>query len=338
MHLTNEHERAGGVVVAGPLLRCDSLTVDIPTSAGLLRVLDGVTFDIDHGRVLGVIGESGSGKSVTALAITRLLSAETLLGGEVRWKNEDLFSVTETRMREVRGRQIAMIFQNPLTSLNPTQRVGKQIAESLSEMSRAAKRAKTIELLSQVGIKEASKRVDSYPHQLSGGQRQRVMIAMALAAEPDLLIADEATTALDVTVQARILELLEQIRIDRGLAMIMVSHDLRVVANVADDVLVMYAGRVCERGATEQVIARPAHPYTRALRDNVPSVRSSHSLGDTLQGAPVGPSSRPSGCAFRTRCPMATMKCASEVPRMREVDGRMVACHRAEEVLEGVRL
>lgn len=322
-------QRADG----GPLLECKGLTVDVDTSKGDLRIIDGISFSVEEGRVLGIIGESGSGKSVTARAIMRLLAPRTSLGGQVLWRGEDLLRATPHRIREIRGREIAMIFQDPLTSLNPTQRIWRQISEGMPNATKQRKREHVTELLGQVGIAEPERYLDVYPHQLSGGQRQRVMIATALAADPSLLIADEATTALDVTVQARILKLLASIRAERGLAMILVSHDLRVVSNEADDVLVMYAGRACEVGDTERVIARPAHPYTRALRENVPAVRSTNELGAPLPGAPVSPAARPSGCAFRTRCAMATDICAEVVPPLRTVDGREVACHHAEQSL-----
>lgn len=322
--------------VEGSLLRVEGLTVDVIVDGQPVRILDGVDLEVARGETLGIIGESGSGKSVAAQAIMRLLGPAAVLGGKLLWNGQDVLRISERQMRRLRGKSIAMIFQDPLASLNPTQRVWRQIAENLRG-GQTELRESAVDLLRVVGIPDAAERADSYPHQLSGGQRQRVMIAMALAGSPELLIADEATTALDVTVQARILDLLATIRRERGLSLLMISHDLRVVAHTADRVLVLYAGRVCESGPTLSVIRRPAHPYTRALRDNVPSVRASRREGVPLPGAPVGPTTRPTGCALRTRCPLAVELCAQQVPALRRIEDRMVACHRAEEVLEGSR-
>ncbi|WP_371785817.1 ABC transporter ATP-binding protein [Streptosporangium subroseum] len=325
----------------GPLLRVDGLVVDLPApdrgAGDTVRVVDGVSFDVPAGTTVGLIGESGSGKTMTALAVIGLLPDGATTGGELVWRGEDLLRAGADRRRRVRGHEISMIFQDPLAALNPSLTIGRQVGEILRRdgRPRAEVRRTVVDLLDRAGVPEPTRRMDSYPHQFSGGLRQRAMIALALAGNPSLLLADEPTTALDVTVQARILRLLHSIQQEQGLAMLLVSHDLRVVAHVADQVVVMYAGRVAERGPAGAALRRPAHPYTRALVASVPAVRTRTALADPLPGAPATPANRPSGCAFHPRCPLARDRCRVEVPATREVaPGRWSACHFAEEVLD----
>ncbi|MEV6861852.1 ABC transporter ATP-binding protein [Streptosporangium subroseum] len=324
-----------------PLLRVDGLIVDLPTPDGsaedTVRVVDGVSFDVPAGTTVGLIGESGSGKTMTALAVIGLLPDGATTGGELLWHGEDLLRVGADRRRRVRGHEISMIFQDPLAALNPSLTIGRQVGEILRRdgRPRAKVRRAVVNLLDRAGVPEPARRMNSYPHQFSGGLRQRAMIALALAGSPSLLLADEPTTALDVTVQARILRLLRSIQQEQGLAMLLVSHDLRVVAHVADQVVVMYAGRVAERGPAGAALRRPAHPYTRALVASVPAVRTRTALADPLPGAPATPANRPSACAFHPRCPLARDRCRVEMPAVREVaPGRWSACHFAEEVLD----
>ncbi|WP_162292968.1 ABC transporter ATP-binding protein [Actinophytocola xinjiangensis] len=317
------------------LLDVEDLEVVLAAGATTGTVLDRISFSVDAGRTTGLIGESGSGKTMTAMALVQLLPAGARTAGHVWWREEDLLGARARRVRQVRGREIAVIFQDPLQALNPTQTVGRQIGEipRRDGLSRDAVRAKVLELLDRVGIPDPEQRIDAYPHELSGGQRQRVMIAMALAGEPRLIIADEPTTALDVTTQARVLALIAGLREREGTALLLVSHDLRVMANVADDLVVMYAGRVAERGPARAVLDSPRHPYTRALANNVPSVRTRSAIARPLPGAPANPFDRPAGCAFHPRCPLVTDRCRTETPRLRELEpGRFSACHLAEEV------
>jgi oligopeptide/dipeptide ABC transporter ATP-binding protein len=325
----------GAPVVTQTLLRANDLSVDLP---GGVRVVDGVSFDVPAGTTVGLIGESGSGKTMTALAVIGLLPDGATTGGELVWRGEDLLSVNADRRRRVRGHEISMIFQDPLAALNPSLTIGRQVGEILRRAGkpRAEVRRAVIDLLDRAGVPDPERRKDDYPHQFSGGLRQRAMIALALAGNPSLLLADEPTTALDVTVQARILRLLRDIQREQGLAMLLVSHDLRVIAHVAEQVVVMYAGRVAERGPAPAVLRAAAHPYTRALVRSVPAVRTRTALADPLPGAPATPANRPSGCAFHPRCPLARARCAAETPVVREIaPGRWSACHYAEEVLGG---
>ncbi|TMR99638.1 ABC transporter ATP-binding protein [Nonomuraea basaltis] len=323
----------------GSLLRIGGLVVELPAqdgAGGTVRVVDGVSFDVPAGSTVGLIGESGSGKTMTALAVIGLLPEGAVTGGELVWRGEDLLRPGADR-RRVRGHEISMIFQDPLAALNPSLTIGRQVGEILRRdgRPRAEVRRAVIDLLDRAGVPDPAGRMRSYPHELSGGLRQRAMIALALAGDPSLLLADEPTTALDVTVQARILRLLRSIQQERGLAMLLVSHDLRVVAHVADQVVVMYAGRVAERGPASETLRRPAHPYTRALVASVPAVRTRTALAAPLPGAPATPANRPAACAFHPRCPLARDRCRVEAPVAREVEpGRWSACHFAEEVLD----
>ena len=275
------HRVADGA--ASPVLSVHDLVTAFHTDQGSLRAVDGVSFDVPRGQTVGVVGESGCGKSVTALSVLRLIPSPPgrIEGGSIVFEGRELSALSEREMRDIRGAQIAMIFQEPMTSLNPVYRVGDQVGESLRRhrgLSKAAARERAIELLRQVGIPAPEERVDDYPHALSGGMRQRVMIAMALACEPRLLIADEPTTALDVTIQAQILRLLRDLQRDTGMSVLMITHDLGVVAEVADQVVVMYAGRVVERAATEPLFATPRHPYTRGLLDSLPGGSASRQV------------------------------------------------------------
>ena len=307
------------------LLTVEDLRVEFKTRRGTALVLAGVDFEIRAGETLCVVGESGCGKSMTALALLRLIPSPPgrISSGKVLFQGEDLLQASEERMRAVRGNRISMIFQEPMTSLNPVFTVGEQIGESLrlhAGLAASAARERAIEMLRQVGIPAPERRVDEYPHQLSGGMRQRVMIAIALACRPDILIADEPTTALDVTVQAQIFDLLHDLQREKGTAILFITHDMGAVAEMADRVIVMYAGRVIEQGTTAAVLSQPGHPYTRGLIECLPELGSSASSerADLTEIAGVVPSiwELGSGCAFRERCPRAMPRCAVEVPPM----------------------
>jgi peptide/nickel transport system ATP-binding protein len=319
------------------LLQVQDLRVEFKTRRGQALVLNGVDFEIRSGETLCVVGESGCGKSMTALALLRLIPTPPgcISGGRVLFQDEDLLAASEARMREIRGNRISMIFQEPMTSLNPVFTVGDQISESVrlhSALDAHAARQRAIDMLQQVGIPVPEQRVDEYPHQLSGGMRQRVMIAMALACRPDILIADEPTTALDVTVQAQIFDLLRELQRDKGTAIMLITHDMGAVAEMADRVIVMYAGRVVEQGTTEQVLSQPGHPYTRGLIDCLPELGSSASAENNARAelaeiAGVVPSiwELADGCAFRERCPHAMVRCATEMPPMFSIKGELTS-------------
>jgi peptide/nickel transport system ATP-binding protein/oligopeptide transport system ATP-binding protein len=305
--------------VSDPLLTVRDLRVGFATEAGRLHAVDGVSFDLSAGEVLAIVGESGSGKSVTAQTIIGLTrSADAQIEGSVRLGDMELVDAGEQLLQGVRGERIAMVFQDPMTSFNPVYRVGDQIIEAIRahrpDVSKGKGRDRVVELLDSVGIPNPAKRVDDYPHEFSGGMRQRALIAMALALEPEVLIADEPTTALDVTVQAQILRLLEQLNRERGLATILITHDLGVVAEVADRVLVMYAGRVVEQGTLDEIFYDPQHPYTWGLLGSLTrlDLPRSHRLPQ-IGGAPPSLLSLPAGCSFRPRCPHAFGRC-TELP------------------------
>ncbi|MEO5509156.1 MAG: ABC transporter ATP-binding protein [Longimicrobiales bacterium] len=310
-----------------PLLAVSNLRTYFKTDGGIARAVDGVSFHVDRGEVLGIVGESGSGKSVTSLSIMQLIPqppGEIMDGSSIRLRGEELVGVPEKRLRQLRGNDVAMIFQEPMTSLNPVFTIGDQIVESLRlhrGMDRKQARAEAIEALRLVGIPNPEERVDAYPHQLSGGQRQRVMIAMALSCEPDLLIADEPTTALDVTIQAQILDLLGELRERLGMAIILITHDLGVVAEVCDRVIVMYAGQVVEHGTVEQIFSDPRHPYTEGLLRAIPRLGQNTKRLAVIPGTVPSPSAWPTGCRFRTRCPYTFPLTAEEMPELFEVDG-----------------
>jgi oligopeptide/dipeptide ABC transporter ATP-binding protein len=318
-----------------PLLRVNDLRTSFFTSDGEVRAVDGVTFDIEDGRTVGLVGESGCGKSVTALSIVKLLpkGSGRIVGGEMQFQGRDLASLPEEEMRRIRGNEISMIFQEPMTSLNPLMTVGDQIAETVrlhQDASRSTARDRAIEMLGLVKIAEAQKRVDNYPHQFSGGQRQRVMIAMALACTPKLLIADEPTTALDVTIQAQILELIGELQQRLGMAVLLITHDLGVVAERADEVAVMYAGKIVESATPEIIFSRPKHPYTVGLLNSMPSRRATKKRLEAIPGAVPNPLNWPTGCRFRDRCRHAEARCAEGQPPLIEVETHhRVACFKA---------
>ncbi|MGO3321319.1 MAG: ABC transporter ATP-binding protein [Microbacterium gubbeenense] len=320
---------------ATPILEIVGLSVDLPGADGSVRIVDDVSFTVRAGRTTGLIGESGSGKTMTAMAVIGLLPPGATTTGQIWWKGRDLLALDEQKRRQVRGQEIAMIFQDPLAALNPTKTIGTQVGEilRLHGMGRRDAKAAAVELLARAGIPAPHKRVEDFPHQFSGGMRQRAMVALSLAGSPQLILADEPTTALDVTVQARILDLLRSLRDADAMAMVLVSHDLRVMAHVADDLVVMYAGRVVERGSARELLQNPKHPYTRALVNSVPAVTTKSAIVEPLPGAPANPRSRPSGCAFHPRCPMAQEICRTDSPPLRELTlTRRSACHFAEEV------
>ena len=307
------------------------------TDRGIAQAADGVSFDVGEGEAVGIVGESGCGKTVTSLSILGLLPdppARIIAGSSIRFRGEELVGAEPRRLRRLRGNEISMIFQEPMTSLNPVYTVGDQVAEALRlhrGMGRREARAEALRLLMEVGIEGAELRLDEYPHQLSGGMRQRVMIAMALSCEPSLLIADEPTTALDVTIQAQILELLAASRELRGMALMLVSHDLGVVAEICDRVVVMYAGQVVETGPVERVFAAPLHPYTRGLLGSVPSGRKAGGSLVPIPGAVPSATAWPAGCRFRERCSLATAGCEASQELSALQDRRSVRCWRAVE-------
>ena len=303
--------------------------------------MDGVSFEVHEGETLGIVGESGCGKTVTSLSILGLLPqppAKIMDGSSIRFRDEELVGATGRRMRALRGNEISMIFQEPMSSLNPVYSVGDQIAEVLRlhrGLDRRGARAEAVRLLTEVGISEAEQRVDEYPHQLSGGMRQRVMIAMALSCEPSLLIADEPTTALDVTIQAQILELLADLRGRHRMAVLLITHDLGVVAEVCDRVVVMYAGQVVETGSVEEIFAKPSHPYTRGLLDSLPSVENPGQRLNPIPGTVPNPTDWPEGCRFRERCSDAIDGCEQQQALVQlGTEDRTARCQRAR---EGVR-
>jgi oligopeptide/dipeptide ABC transporter ATP-binding protein len=302
------------------------------TSEGEVRAVDGVTFDIEDGQTVGLVGESGCGKSVTALSMINLLAKDTgrIVGGEILYRGKNLVGLPEKDMRRIRGNEISMIFQEPMTSLNPVMTIGEQIAETVrlhQGASRRAAHARAIEMLDLVRIAEAQKRIGSYPHQLSGGQRQRVMIAMALACTPKLLIADEPTTALDVTIQAQILELIGELQLRLGMAVLLITHDLGVVAERADEVAVMYAGKIVESAKPEAIFSHPMHPYTVGLLNSMPGGGAPKKRLPAIPGMVPNPLDWPTGCHFRDRCAHAEPRCAQAHPRLLEVETHhRVAC------------
>ena len=311
------------------LLEVDDLRTHFFTREGVVHAVDGVTFSVDTGKTLGIVGESGCGKSVTALSIMGLIPRPParIVSGSVVFDGRDLTKLSERTLEDVRGAQIAMIFQDPMTSLNPTLTIGTQITETIRRhlgMSREESRKRAIELLEEVHIPNASQRLDDYPHRYSGGMRQRVMIAIAIACNPRLLIADEPTTALDVTVQAGILDLLDELREQHQMAMILITHDMGVVAEAADDVAVMYAGQIVEYSSSEEIFSRPEHPYTEALLGALPHLESDNARNERLTAIPGRPPdliSPPPACRFAARCVYAALadSCTSEPPELREI-------------------
>ncbi|SFB90357.1 ABC transporter ATP-binding protein [Streptomyces aidingensis] len=323
-----------------PLLEVRDLQVEFHTRDGVAKAVNGVSYTVEAGQTLAVLGESGSGKSVTAQAVMGILDMPPgrITGGQILYRGQDLLTMSEEQRRKIRGDRIAMIFQDALSSLNPVLSVGYQLAEMFRVhrgMSRRQARARAIELMDRVRIPGARERVNDYPHQFSGGMRQRIMIAMALALEPDLIIADEPTTALDVTVQAQVMDLLAELQREYRMGLILITHDLGVVADVADTIAVMYAGRIVERADVHQLYRRPAHPYTKGLLDSVP--RLDHKGGElyAIKGLPPSLTSLPGGCAFSPRCAAATDLCRSQTPAVVPVaPGRVAACHHWKETLD----
>ena len=311
--------------MAEPLLEVKGLKVRFATEDGVVRAVDGVDFQLERGKVLGIVGESGSGKSVTAMTLLGLTRGQNAaFEGEVIYKGQNLLTMPESGLRDVRGDEIAMIFQDPMTSLNPVYRIGVQIVEAIVEhesISKKQARRRAIDLLKQVGIPNAAERIDTYPHELSGGMRQRVMIALALSCNPDIVIADEPTTALDVTIQAQILALLDNLRAEFDSAVILITHDLGVVASIAHDILVMYAGRVVEAGPKRELFYDPQMPYTWGLLGSIPRLdRPKQEKLHSITGSPPSLINAPRGCKFRPRCPHVFDRCIEEPELVNRVE------------------
>ncbi len=323
----------------GKLLEIENLQTQFFTSAGTVRAVDGVTYDVEEGETVALVGESGCGKSVSALSILRLIPwpPGRIVGGSIRFMDKDLLGLSDAEIRSVRGRQIAMVFQEPMTSLNPVLTIGLQLTETLQHhlgVDREKADARAVELLGMVGISDPERRLRQYPHHFSGGMRQRVMIALALSCEPKLIIADEPTTALDVTIQAQILELMKDLTKRLGVALIVITHNLGVVARYADRVNVMYAGKIVEEGTAAQIYHNPHHPYTIGLLASVP--RMDQHRGKRLvpiEGQPPDLTRLDAGCAYRARCRWAIERCANEIPALEHVgDGQKAACFRKHEL------
>ncbi len=314
----------------GTLLDVRDLRTHFATADGLVKAVDGVSFSIRNGATLGVVGESGCGKSVTALSVMRLIERPgRIVGGSITFGSQSLTDMSDDEMREIRGNSISMIFQEPMTSLNPVFTCGNQIAEAVSihgGLTGGEARKRAVEMLSQVGIPDASRRADEYPHQLSGGMRQRVMIAMALSTNPELLIADEPTTALDVTIQAQILELMKALRERNRMSIMLITHDLGVIAEMADDVVVMYAGKVVEQSDVNTVYEHPHHPYTRGLLASIPRLGEKRDRLEVIRGVVPNPLNLPAGCLFQRRCPNAMPICDVAPPFQEIAPGHLSRC------------
>lgn len=313
------------------LLSVVDLNTSFKTERGEVMAVNGVSFNLDEGKILGIVGESGSGKSVTAYSIMQILEKNgSIKKGQVLYKGQDITKYSEKQMRDFRGKCCSIIFQDPMTSLNPVFTVGNQLKEAIelhTERKGKEAMARAIEMLTLVGVNEPEKRVKQYPYELSGGMRQRVMIAMALACEPDILIADEPTTALDVTIQAQILELMQSLQKKLGMAIIMVTHDLGVIADMCDEIIVMYGGRVCERGTAEDIFYRPSDEYTKGLLKSIPSVDKMGERLVPISGTPINLLNMPKGCAFCPRCENAMKICIEEAPpEMQMPDGHFASC------------
>ncbi|MDY3817184.1 MAG: ABC transporter ATP-binding protein [Candidatus Limiplasma sp.] len=314
-----------------PLLQVKNLSTTFSVDAGEVRAVNGISFNLDHGKVLGIVGESGSGKSVTAYSIMRILvEPGRITGGEILYNGEDIVRYSEKQMRQFRGKRVSIIFQDPMTSLNPTFTIGNQLREAIllhTDRDRKQANARALEMLQLVGVNEPEKRLKQYPHELSGGMRQRVMIAMALACEPDILIADEPTTALDVTIQAQILELMKDLQKKLGMAIIMITHDLGVIADMCDEIIVMYAGRVCERGTVDEIFYNPRHEYTKGLLRSIPKLDTNHAKLHPIAGSPVDLTNMPKGCAFASRCDHCMKICLEQLPEeVRVNDSHIASC------------
>ena len=315
-----------------PLLRIRDLRVSFDTGTHLVPVLHGVDMDLMHGETLGVVGESGCGKSVTWMAVMRLLGSRAHIEGEIQLNGKNIANLSEKAMTPIRGRRIAMIFQDPSSSLNPVKTVGAQLIEAVKlhrGLKGAAARAEAIRLLDRVHIPSAAERMRSWPHELSGGMNQRVMIAMALAGQPDLLVADEPTTALDVTIQAQILDLLQELQRDTGMGMVLISHDLGVIAQVCDRVSVMYAGRVVEKAHADALFSRARHPYTQGLMAALPELEGPIKRLEAIPGAVPSPTAMPTGCSFAPRCKYRELRCEQHMPSLSATEGEhLAACWR----------
>ncbi|RLE22986.1 MAG: ABC transporter ATP-binding protein [Actinobacteria bacterium] len=323
-------------MIGKPLLSVDNLGVGFKTDAGVVQAVTDVSFEIYPGEVLAVVGESGSGKSVTALALMRLHPGNTETTGDVMFDGMDILNLTEPQMRSIRGRDIAMIFQDPMTAMNPVFSVGEQIVEAIrvhNDISKKAAWSRAVDLLQLVGVPEPKQRASQYPHEYSGGMRQRAMIAMAISNDPKLLIADEPTTALDVTVQAQVMEVLHDVQEATGSAMMLITHDLGLVAGSADRVQVMYASRLMETGSVDEIFYESRNPYTRALLASIPDLETTRERLDPIPGNPPSLLRPPSGCAFRPRCSMAADVCSESVPELITIEGPHASrCHRIAEI------
>lgn len=317
------------------LLTVQDLQVQFQTKKGVNTAVDGIGFSVEKGEILGIVGESGCGKSVTSLSILRLLGTNSMISqGSIKLEGRELLSLSEDEMCKIRGNEIAMIFQDPMTALNPTMSIGEQLMEPLMIHQGYKKKdawKEAVEVLKKVGIAAPEKRMKEYPHQLSGGMRQRVMIAMAVSCAPRLLIADEPTTALDVTIQAQILELMLELRQKMNTAIILITHDMGVVAETADNILVLYAGKVVEYGSVKEIFNNPRHPYTRGLLNSIPPLEEDVDELNTIEGTVPGPGQMPAGCRFSPRCPLASERCSSCQPGLYKAENSMVSCFQYED-------
>ena len=317
------------------LLSVKDLAVEYLAEDGTVYAVNGVSFELKHGESLGLVGETGAGKTTIAKSILRILPEQTsrITSGSIEFEGEDLLTINEKKMKKIRGSKISMIFQDPMTALNPVKRVGEQIAEGIrlhSSLSRPESMQKAKEMLEMVGIK--AERFKDYPHQFSGGMKQRVVIAMALACKPDLLLADEPTTALDVTIQAQVLEMIEELKNELNTSMILVTHDLGIVAEVCDHVAVVYAGEVVEMGSKEDIFLKPSHPYTKALFEALPDIGVETERLNPIQGMPPDPTNLPTGCSFHPRCPYRTEECTKNAVSMKELtNGHLCRCIHIED-------
>ena len=314
-----------------PLLQLIDLHTSFTTDNGEVQAVNGVNFTLNEGTTLGIVGESGSGKSVTAYSIMQILEKNGhITSGQILYRGQDITHYTEKQMQDFRGKNVSIIFQDPMTSLNPVYTIGNQISEAIlihSDKTKEEAKAATIKMLELVGINDPEKRFKQYPHELSGGMRQRIMIAMALVSEPDILIADEPTTALDVTIQAQILELMQELQKKLNMAIIIVTHDLGVIAQMADEIVVMYGGRICERGTADHIFYSPCHEYTKGLLRSIPSVENMKKKLVPIAGSPINLLNMPTGCAFCTRCDNAMKICLEEVPpELKMPDGHFASC------------
>ncbi len=326
-----------------PILQVKDLRTYFHSEDGMIKAVDGVSFEVFAGETLGIVGESGCGKSVTSLSVMRLLDKNgKVAGGQILFEDKDILKVPENKMMKIRGDDMAMIFQEPMTALNPVYTVGFQIVEAIllhQKVGQKEARRQAIDMLRKVGIPEPEKRVDQYPHELSGGMRQRAMIAMALCCNPKLLFADEPTTALDVTIQAQIIELILKLQEDFGMAVVIITHDLGVIAETAQRVVVMYAGKVVEHADVRTLFKSPRHPYTWGLMNAIPSIDVSKEVLYNIPGIVPDPLSFPEGCRFRTRCPLATDQCAEEEPPLEELgDSHQSACWHIDKLVEEIRV